>query len=580
MFKNILKLVKYSNLTIFQTIALFLLLLLSNILDILGVVFFVPVIESLNKTNSNITLWVNDVLAFIGLSSEINNYLILMVGIFIIKAILLFVIRIYTVNTASNIHYNIRKKLYESIIDSSLNFVHSHKQGTLLSSLNENTVRSGHAFFTSVNIIIAISLVVMYGAFIFFISFKLAFLTIVMSLLLYPLIKFLGRQAHYHGKLYVKSLEEMQHFSLESFQSKKLINSMRWKNYMVDNFDKKSQTLKEDWKWNNFYSNSPTIIIQPYSMILLAGIMWGSLELELSIGMLGAYALAFMRLLPSLQQSANFMTDLKASEPSILKVLGLLDEALQAKENFGNRKVYKIENSIILNNVNFSYDDSHTILDNLSLKIEAKRTTALVGPSGGGKTTVVDIILGLQKLNKGNLSLDGIDLDDIDLKILRKHISYVSQDAIFFNDTIYNNLIIGLDKEPSREKVKQLCIDVGAWEFISGKEDELDEVIGDRGVKLSGGQKQKLNLVRAMLRQPTLLILDEATSALDNKSEDDIKNVMLKLNHKMTIIVIAHRFETIKHADTIFLIKDKKAIDLGNWNSAKYTLESEKEILN
>ena len=580
MFTNILKLSQHSNLTILQTSALSLLLLLSNLLDILGVVFFVPVIDNLNKTNSNITLWLNDILASIGLSDDIYNYLIMMVGVFIIKAVLLFVIRLYTVNTASNIHYNIRKKLYESMIDSNINFIHSHKQGILLSGLNEHTVRSGHAFFIAINILIAVSLVMMYGAFIFFISFKLALMTILMSVVLYPLIKILGRKAYQHGKLYVNSLEEVQHFSLETFSSKKLLNAMQWKNYMLNSFDEKSKTLKENWKWNSFYSNSPTIIIQPYSMIILAGIMWGALELDLSVGVLGAFALAFMRLLPSLQQSANFMTDLKASEPSILKVITLLDKAQESKESFGDVKISKIEKSICLNNIIFSYDDSHKILDNLSIDIEAKKTTALVGPSGGGKTTVVDIILGLQRINKGEVYLDSNSLGDIDLRILRKNISYVSQDAIFFNDSIYNNIIIGLDSNPSLEKIKQLCVDVGAWKFISEKEDGLDEIIGDRGVKLSGGQKQKLNLVRAILREPTLLILDEATSALDNESENDIKNVMLKLNHKMTIIVVAHRFETIKHADKIFLIKDKKAKDLGAWESAKMILKNEKQILN
>jgi ABC-type multidrug transport system fused ATPase/permease subunit len=580
MFKNILKLSQYGNLTIFQTLALFLLLISSNFLDILGVVFFIPVIDSLNKTKSDVTLWIDDALLSTGLFSEINNYLIMMVAVFIIKAVLLFVIRLYTVNTASNIHYNIRKKLYESMIDSNINFIHSHKQGALLSGLNEHTVRSGHAFFTAINILIAVSLVMMYGVFIFFISFKLTLMTIVMSVVLYPLIKILGRQAYLHGKLYVNSLEEVQHFSLETFSSKKLLNAMQWKSYMLNSFDKKSKTLKESWKWNSFYSNSPTIIIQPYSMIILAGIMWGALELELSVGVLGAFALAFMRLLPSLQQSANFMTDLKASEPSILKVLKLLDKAQESKESFGDAKLSKIEKSISLNNIIFSYDDSHKILDKLSINIEAKKTTALVGPSGGGKTTVVDIILGLQKISKGDVFLDNISLDAVDLRILRKNISYVSQDAIFFNDSIYNNLLIGLDSKPSFEKIQQLCIDVGAWEFISEKEDGLDETIGDRGVKLSGGQKQKLNLVRAILREPTLLILDEATSALDHESENDIKNVMLKLNHKMTIIVIAHRFETIKHADKIFLIKDKKAKDLGNWESAKTILNNEKQILN
>ena len=573
MLKNIIELKKYSSLTGIKTFSLVVMLFISNFLDLFGLLFFIPIIDSLNQHSSNVTLLMNDFITSIGLNPTIEMYLIIMASMFLLKGILSFIVRLYTVEIASVIHYNLRKQIYSAIIDAKLGFINQQKQGSLLSVINEHTVRSGHAFFTAINIIIALITVVIYTILIFFISYKLAAITIGMALVLFPLIKWLGLRAYTNGKLYVNSLEDLQHYSLETFQSKKLINAMGWKSYMEKSFTIKSGLLKENWKWNAFYSNSPTIVIQPYSMIILASIMWGAIEFGLSLGLLGAFALAFMRLLPSLQQSGNFMTDLKASQPSILKVLDFLNSAKNSKEKYGEKKIDGVHENIKLENISFRYDEKHLILNNLSLDIDNGKTIALVGPSGGGKTTTVDLILGLQKPTKGNLFIDGTEISNIDLKSLRKKISYVSQDAVFFNDTIYNNLIIGLENDVSQDKIKQLCKDVGAWEFIKTKESGLEEIIGDRGVKLSGGQKQKLNLVRALLREPSLLILDEATSALDNESENDIKNVMMNLNHQMTIIVIAHRFETIKHADKIYLIKDGKAEDLGTWESAEKILK-------
>lgn len=220
--------------------------------------------------------------------------------------------------------------------------------------------------------------------------------------------------------------------------------------------------------------------------------------------------------------------------------------------------VGKVRGDIEFDDVSFRYkketdDDGHLILSNLSLKIGAGRTVALVGPSGGGKTTFCNLIPRFYDIDSGRITVDGIDIRDMSLYDLRKNIGIVAQDVFIFGGTIKENIAYG-DFNATDEQIEEAAVNANIDEFIRSLDDGYDTYVGERGVKLSGGQRQRIAIARAFLKNPPVLILDEATSALDNVTEMQIQEALEKLSDGRTTIVVAHRLSTVKNADEIVVL--------------------------
>ena len=218
---------------------------------------------------------------------------------------------------------------------------------------------------------------------------------------------------------------------------------------------------------------------------------------------------------------------------------------------------------ITFENVSFSYDDRNSVLENISINMETGKTVAIVGPSGGGKTTFCSIIPRFYEVDKGSVKIDGIDIRDIKIKSLRNNIGIVQQDVYMFAGTIKENIAYG-NMKATDEQILEAAKMANAHEFIMGLEEGYDTYVGERGVKLSGGQKQRLSIARVFLKNPQILILDEATSALDNESERLIQRSLELLSKNRTTIVIAHRLSTIRNADEIIVLTDEGIKERGN----------------
>jgi subfamily B ATP-binding cassette protein MsbA len=219
------------------------------------------------------------------------------------------------------------------------------------------------------------------------------------------------------------------------------------------------------------------------------------------------------------------------------------------------------EKEIEFKNVSFSYG-SKKVLDNVSFKVEKGKTIALVGPSGGGKSTLANLVPRFYDPDEGEVLIDGISLKDYDFKSLRHQMGIVTQESILFNDTLQNNIAFGLEEKNDDEVIKAAKI-ANAHDFILQEPEGYQRFIGDRGSKLSGGQKQRITIARALLKNPSILILDEATSALDSESEMLVQDAINKLMKSRTSIVIAHRLSTIQNADEILVINEGKIVERG-----------------
>jgi len=244
------------------------------------------------------------------------------------------------------------------------------------------------------------------------------------------------------------------------------------------------------------------------------------------------------------------------------RVLQLIDTEPAIKNKPNAIELNTFEKEISFEDVQFSYDEHKTILNGVNFKLQRGKTIALVGPSGGGKSTISDLIPRFYDPTEGCIKIDGTDIKDCTVESVRDLMGIVNQESLLFNDTIHNNIAFG-KPNMSREEVIQAAKIANAHNFIMESENGYDTVIGDRGVKLSGGQKQRLSIARAVLKNPPILILDEATSALDTESEKLVQDALNNLMKNRTTLVIAHRLSTIQNADEILVIEKGKIVERG-----------------
>jgi ABC-type multidrug transport system fused ATPase/permease subunit len=221
--------------------------------------------------------------------------------------------------------------------------------------------------------------------------------------------------------------------------------------------------------------------------------------------------------------------------------------------------------SIELDNVSFAYGADHPVLRQVSLSIPHGGSTAIVGASGVGKTTVIDLIMGLLRPDSGDVLVDGFSLRDVRLKDWRRQIGYVPQDASFFHATVAENIAWGFEGA-SREDIIEAAKLADADEFILGFPEGYDTIIGDRGMRMSGGQRQRLGLARAIVRKPSILVLDEATSALDAESEEKVQSAVERLTGTLTVLIVTHRLATVRGCGLIHVLDGGALIESGSWD--------------
>ncbi len=559
-------------------------MLIGNILEVFGLTLLIPIIELFQGKESSISRFTAVISGFVtrlGIKAELPAFLVLFCLLFLIKGALMLWIRHVSVKMAANMQHDLRMRLLGGLLLANAGFVHEYKQGALLSVLGDHIIRTGQLLFLAVQLVTQWMTVAAYLIFVLFVSWKLTSVSLVFGALLAPVILWMGRKANWHGKEYTHLQEEAQHRALEGLQAKKLVNAMNWRDALERRYGEISTGVRDHWQWMAYWSNGQGLVIQPLSVIILSLIIWLSMRFNLSVAMLGGFVLAFTRLLPAVQAAVAIGGDIQANKPSIERVFELLEQVESAREHCGSVPFEGMKRAIKLEDVHFRYPGRDSLINGLDLEFPKGATVALVGRSGVGKTTIVDLLIGLYLPEAGRIMIDNTDLVQIDLRQYRKRIAYVPQEAVLFHDTIRNNLIIGLERRVSDEELRAVCEQAGAWEFIVARTDGMDALIGDRGVQLSGGQRQRLALARALLREPEILILDEATSALDLESERWITRTLTNLQDtgRLTIIVIAHRYNTIRHADRIVEISHDGAKLLGNWQESEAYLLRESQSL-
>ncbi|MDP4170194.1 MAG: ABC transporter ATP-binding protein [Bacillota bacterium] len=470
--------------------------------------------------------------------------------------------------TASKILYDIRDTLYTHIHKLSFKYYANTRAGEIISRVI-NDVEQTKTFVISglMNLWLDIATIVIAMVIMFTMSVQLS----VISILLFPFYAFSVR--YFFGNLRIltrersQALAEVQSYLTERIQGMSIIKSFAIEEFEQKQFDKQNKNFLNkalrhtSWNAKSFAAVNTITDIAPLLVIGYSAYL--VIQHHLTLGTMIAFFAYVDKLYDPLRRLVNSSTTLTQSFASMDRVFEFMDakydiidepDAIECKEVYGD---------VSFENVSFSYaEKENMVLKNISLAVKKGETIALVGMSGGGKSTFVSLIPRFYDVTKGSILMDGIDIRRFKVRTLRDKIGVVFQDNILFSESVKENILLG-KPGASDEEVFNAAKAANAHEFILGLPEGYDTKVGERGVKLSGGQKQRVAIARVFLKNPPLLILDEATSALDLESEHLIQEAIEQLAKDRTTFVVAHRLSTITHADRIVLIEHGEIVEIG-----------------
>ena len=506
------------------------------------------------------------------LEENLDETLILVIGtiifLFFLKNISNY-FAIYFISYLKNgIIKDLRYNLYKKLISLPISYFNDNNRGSLMSKMTNDVTEIQTSFLSVLEVIIRDPLTILFSIIaMFLISFKLTLFMLFFIPISGYIISKLGKNLKRQSTKIQDKQGDFLSIIDETFNGMKVIKTFNANEMFKLRFKKAAEQY---FALSNKFIQK-TSLSSPSSEflgILVIGILlwFGGRMVLLEETISGTTFIAYIGLAYNTLTPAKGITkanySIRKGNAAAERILEILNINIKEKEFQKEIIIEKFKNHVVFDKVSFGYDKKNVISD-LTFKIKKGENTALVGSSGSGKTTIANLLSGFYEVKNGFLTIDDISFNRIQNKSLSKIVSVVTQESILFNDSIYNNLLVG-KKNASKKEIIKASKAAYAHEFIKELPEGYETKIGDSGNKLSGGQKQRLTIARALLKNPEILILDEATSALDSKSEDKVQKALEKLMHNRTSLIISHRLSTIKKADNIIVLERGKIIASGN----------------
>jgi subfamily B ATP-binding cassette protein MsbA len=452
----------------------------------------------------------------------------------------------------------LRSAGFAAIVQGDLAFAVGEGNNQLVSTLTAQVQRGGGAITQFLQLISTGLLIVMYVVVLGVLQFKLTLITMVALVFISLLVNKAIKRSRALGRDTAQLNNESYLVISERINALRLIKMLGQEDRETDNVTEVVTRFGDAQRRISILSGIVEVTIDPLQMLMLFAVIFVGVQyFHASLATVGLFLFILLQLNVNVKGFNNGRQTLSANIDSLHLVRTTFNRANASRHIVGGKTPFvALVDGIRLEDVSFAYGDEteELVLKGVDLEIPCRSQTAIVGKSGSGKSTLVDLIPRLRDANQGRILFDGRPIQDFELRTLRRSIGFMTQDALLFNDTIYNNLVYGLEHKPGADEIDKALEASFCAKFVEKLPNGLETNVGDRGVRLSGGERQRLALARVFLQDPEILILDEPTSALDSESEQYIQQALDGVRHRKTLIVIAHRLSTVQHSDQIVVL--------------------------
>jgi len=533
-----------------------------------------PAQNAITKSNA-VGSFINDLIVGIiegphGKLGAVAAICLLIITATILKNLFLYLSNLISAPIRSAIVTKLRADLYDKVLMLPIGYFSEQRKGDIISRMTNDVNEVESSVVGTLEGIIKDPLTILfYLAYLVYLSPGLSLFLLILLPLTAFVIGRISRTLKKQSQEASIKLGEALSILDETLGGMRVIKAFLAEKLMLRHFTQVNDQLFEIRNKMNARRDLASPLTEVLGVGVLCAILYFGASLALAddtkgmaAGNLIVYIATFALLINPAKNLSSSFFNIRRGAAAVDRIEELLTSAIVVTEKAGAEEMRQFEQSIEFRNVSFSYGDHH-VLKNINLIISKGKTVALVGSSGAGKSSLADLVPRFHDVSEGELLIDGVNIKDYSLASLRSHISIVTQEPILFNETIANNISLG-KPGANAEDIQAAAGVANALNFIKSKEQQFDTNIGDRGNKLSGGEKQRLTIARAVLKNPPILILDEATSSLDTESERLVQDAINKMMQHRTSIVIAHRLSTIRHADEIIVLQKGEIVERGN----------------
>jgi ATP-binding cassette subfamily C protein len=550
-----------------ESLAVLACLLLAAVVDGIGVSTMLPMLSLVAGGNaggegvkepSELERTVERALTGLGIEPTLGTLITIILVAVVAKAGLIVLSKRQVGYTVARIATDLRLDLLRALLATRWTYFTRQPVGAAANAIATEANRASLAYYGLALAVTAGIQVVLYAGIAFAVSWQATLGALLAGAITMGALSSLVRMASRAGGRQTRLLKSLLARLTDTLQSVKLLKATGREEQVAPLLENETRKLNRQLRRLVLSREALRALHEPFVVAFICGGLWLGIEfLKMPVSSLTVLGLVFVRMLSSVNKMQLKWQATVADASALWSLQGMLDQAQAESEPEGGRRVPTLETGVALEDVRMVYDE-RPVLDGLSLEIPAGEITAILGTSGAGKTTIVDLITGLVQPEAGSVRVDGVPLPELDMRLWRRILGYVPQETLLLHDTVVMNVALG-DPEIKPDRVETALRDAGAWEFVCELPDGVHSSVGERGTLLSGGQRQRIAIARALVHDPKLLILDEATAALDPENEAAVWEAVERLRGRVTVVAISHQPALTGVARRIYRIEAGRA---------------------